>query len=123
MKTILLYITIALMIYLILYSIIDTRKSNRIEGFEPIEMDTPVNDTIKPLEYKEDPEMTKSPLYLATVNSANISYLKGKIDEIISIRNELNETKNNVEINTNSIKTISDSMKELKSKLVPTKTQ
>ena len=119
MKTILLYITIAVMIYLILYSIIDTGKSNRIEGFEPIEMGTPVANTIQPLEYKEDPEMSKNPLYIATVNSANISYLKGKIDEIISIRNELNETKNNVEINTNSIKNISDSMKELKSKLLP----
>ena len=123
MRTILLYIAISLMILLLLYSFIDMYKHNIVEGAVGEVMVEQTPPPLRELEYKEDPNLSKNPLYLATLNAANISYLKSKIDEVLLIRNELNETKGKVENNTILIKNINDSMKNLTTSLVPTQIQ
>lgn len=102
--TILLYITIALMIYIILYSIIDTRKSVVLEGLESSsterrdrETDATTkikpNITYQPSNYESVPKTSEVQLYTADLNSTNISQLKNQVDEF---RNELDSTKKEI---------------------------
>ena len=137
MRNILLYVAIAIMVSLILYGIIDTRFKT-IEGlvedasgsapktptsladYDPNTFNTPtqVVTTVMPVaEYKEEPSLSSNPLYLSTLNAANITYLKGKLDEIISIRKELSETKTTVSNNTVLLNIIDSKIRDITTRL------
>lgn len=126
MRIVLLYIAIGLMIYLILYSIINMHKGTLIEGLTAegeLDETVAVATTNPTPEYKEPPSLSKDPLYLATLNAANISDLKNKLADVISIRKELNETKDKVENNSIMIRTINAGMKDITTSMVPDQTK
>ena len=139
MRNILLYVAIAIMVSLILYGIIDTRFKT-IEGavgdivedasgseptpppigYVPNTFNTPtqvVTTTMPVTEYKEEPSLSSNPLYLSTLNAANITYLKGKLDELISIRKELSETKTTVSNNTVLLNIIDSKIRDITTRL------
>jgi len=46
-----------------------------------------------------DPGLDKNPLYLAQLNASNITFLKGRIDDITKLREEVNDLSGTVHAN------------------------
>ena len=55
-----------------------------------------------------DPGLNKDPLYLATVNAANISYLKEQVDGLSELKQQVNTLKSQVEMNTTGISALGE---------------
>ena len=79
MEQLLAHITIGLMIILIGYSLY-RRYTKVIEGA------TGSQDKPK----YQDPNLNQDPLYLATINASNITFLKSQIDDITKLRQQMN---------------------------------
>jgi len=58
----------------------------------------------------KDPGLNDNPLYLATLNAANISYLKEQVDELSGLKQEVNELKTQTDTNTTSITALGEQM-------------
>ena len=183
MKNVALYVAIALMCLLILYSFVDMRTKN-LEGFKikkdvsqlhseeviggmptlpiqnpqpstimpfpsnsglqsfepstdsmkpesdyqpltkPIEADKTKNVGINkelhgsaPEEYTEYSSMEKNPLYLSTVNSANIAVLKRQFDDVLAFKTDLAETNSRIDNMNTRINDISGGTKLNSNKL------
>ena len=56
------------------------------------------------------PGLNDNPLYLATLNAANISYLKEQVDELSGLKQEVNELKTQIDTNTTSITALGEQM-------------
>ena len=50
-----------------------------------------------------DPGLNKNPLYMATLNAANISYLKQQVDKLSGLKQQVNTLNSQVQTNTSGI--------------------
>jgi len=50
-----------------------------------------------------NPNLDKDPVYLAQLNAANIAYLKGRIDDVSKLRQEVNNLSQTVNTNASGI--------------------
>lgn len=73
------------------------------EDIEDIEGFTDANETKDKSSVYTDPGLNKDPLYLATINAANISYLKEQVDALSELKQQVNMLKSQVENNTSGI--------------------
>ena len=62
-------------------------------------------------EYTEYSSMEKNPLYLSTVNSANIEVLKRQFDDVLAFKNDLAETNSRIDNMNTRINDISGGTK------------
>ena len=62
-------------------------------------------------EYTEYSSMEKNPLYLSTVNSANIAVLKRQFDDVLAFKNDLAETNSRIDNMNTRINDISGGTK------------
>ena len=63
--------------------------------------------------YKEgfqEPGLENDPLYLAKTNAANISYLKDKVDDLIKLKQQIDDINSRVNYNEIGIKNISNQL-------------
>lgn len=59
------------------------------------------------LETYQDPQLEKDPIYLATTNAANISYLKERIDELMNLKQQIDTISSRVSTNETGITNMS----------------
>ena len=104
------YIIIAFLTMLILYDVVARRRCSIIEGA--------TGDINATLDYK-DPGLDQNPLYVATINASNITYLKSRLDEIKSFKTDLDAMKQQVESNTAAIQGINTGLQTTSASLVP----
>ena len=64
----------------------------------------------KVLEPFQDPGLDKDPLYLAKTNAANITYLKDKVDDLIKLKQQIDDINSRVNYNETGIKNISNQL-------------
>lgn len=60
----------------------------------------------------QDPDLQSDPLYLATVNAANITYLKSQIDNIQTLKEQIYDMSGQVQLNSSSIVGLNQSMSD-----------
>ena len=60
----------------------------------------------------QDPEQQNDPLYLATVNAANITYLKSQIDNIQTLKEQIYDMSEQVQLNASAIVGLNQSMSD-----------
>jgi hypothetical protein len=107
-KTLIILLVILILLYLYkrLRSFFGVRTR---EGLENIIADKakPSVDKAKPsVDTKKiytDPELNDNPLYLATLNGANISYLKEQVDELSGLKQKVATLETQVELNKKGI--------------------
>jgi Sec-independent protein translocase protein TatA len=101
---------ILLLILIILYffgkfmkflSYLGLRVREEKEGLENIDANTNAN-TDKKKTYT-DPGLNDNPLYLATLNAANISYLKDQVDELSGLKQKMTSLEFKVDENSKGI--------------------
>lgn len=80
-----------------------------IEGFEEATSVEQVKQ-VKQVKSYTDPGLNKDPLYLSTLNAANISYLKEQVDALSELKQQVNILKSQVEANTTGINAIGEQM-------------
>ena len=61
----------------------------------------------------QDPDLQSDPLYLATVNAANITYLKSQIDNIQTLKEQIYDMTGQVQNNASSIVGLNQSMSDV----------
>ena len=98
-----------LFIRFLVYLRLRAREDIEVEGFEvegfEVEGFTDSNEKTY-----TDPGLNKEPLYLATLNAANISYLKEQVDKLSELKQQVNILKSQVEANTTGINAIGEQM-------------
>ena len=102
MEKILAYAVSILVALLILRQLYKSLTKERI-----IEGATGNSDNDSVTEY-QDPDMSKDPLYLATLNAANIAWLKGQIDTINDLSTKIDAMNKQVESNSAAVQSLSD---------------
>ena len=115
MEELLAQIAICLMIILLVYSIY-TRCTTIIEGA------TGSQDTTTQPEYK-DPGLQNDPLYLATINASNITFLKSQIDGITQLRQQVDLLNEQVENNSTQLSALNTSLQNTGTSSIPPKDQ
>jgi hypothetical protein len=60
----------------------------------------------------QDPDLESDPLYLATVNAANITYLKSQIDNIQTLKEQIYDMSGQVQINASAIVGLNQSLSD-----------
>jgi hypothetical protein len=55
-----------------------------------------------------DPGLNDNPLYLATLNAANISYLKDQVDELSGLKQQVTALESKVDMNTKGISALGE---------------
>jgi hypothetical protein len=88
------YIMATAFVILILRSFIKGVKPTLVEGI-----------TTNTMTYK-DPGLSSDPLYLATLNAANIAYLKEQIDGIIKMKSSFQKLIDQVDSNSTNIQAL-----------------
>jgi hypothetical protein len=88
-----------LFIRLLVYLRLRAREDIEVEGFTDSNEKT-----------YTDPGLNRDPLYLATLNAANISYLKEQVDKLSELKQQVNVLKSQVEANTTGINGIGEQM-------------
>ena len=121
MEDLLSQIAIGLMIFLIVYSIY-TRFNRVIEGATGSGSTNASQDTTKPPDYK-DPGLQNDPLYLATINASNITFLKSQIDGITQLRQQVDLLNEQVENNSTQLSALNTSLQNTGTSSIPPKDQ
>ena len=78
-------------------SYVGLRTRETIEGFEETKASTTVSKTYK------DPDLNENPLYLATLNAANISYLKDQVDVLNGLKQTVTTLQSQVDNNSTAL--------------------
>ena len=60
----------------------------------------------------QDPDLQSDPLYLATVNAANITYLKSQIDNIQTLKEQIYDMSGQVQNNASAIVGLNQSLSD-----------
>ena len=55
-----------------------------------------------------EPGLSENPLYLATLNAANINYLKEQVDELSGVKQKVTTLESKVNMNTEGIKALGE---------------
>ena len=114
MEELLAQLTIGLMVTLILYSVY--RHFNKV-----VEGATGSQDDNKP-QYK-DPNLQSDPLYLATINASNITFLKSQIDGITQLRQQMDLLNEKVENNSTQLAALNTSLQNTGKSSIPPQDQ
>ena len=115
MDSLLAQIAICLMIILLVCGIY-TRYNTVIEGA------TGSQDTTSQPQYK-DPNLQNDPLYLATINASNITFLKSQIDGITQLRQQMDLLNEKVENNSTQLAALNTSLQNTGKSSIPPKDQ
>jgi len=68
-----------------------------------------------------NPELSKDPLYLATINAANIEYLRTRIEHLGQLQVQFADVKTRVDANTSAIQSLSQSLHNTATSSIPDK--
>ena len=60
----------------------------------------------------QDPDLQSDPLYIATVNAANITYLKSQIDNIQTLKEQIYDMSGQVQNNASAIVGLNQSLSD-----------
>ena len=64
-----------------------------------------------PTQYTPPPSsVTSDPLYLTTLNASNISFLKGKVDEVLTLKQQVNDINSQVATITTTVNGLSQQL-------------
>ena len=91
-------------------------KKKTIEGLESA---TPAA-AAAPAKYKEIPGLERDPVYLSITNASNISVLKSQLDDLIGIKQTVNDLSAKVEQNTTAIADLGQSLNTTSHQLLGT---
>lgn len=69
-----------------------------------------------------DPGLSSDPLYLATLNAANISYLKEQIDNIVRMKTSFQTLSDQVDSNSTNIQALNQAVESTKDSIPDNKT-
>ena len=93
------------------------RAREDLEGFTEMEGFTDTTEKNSKSLYT-DPGLNKDPLYMSTINAANISYLKEQVDELSDLKQQVNTLKSQVEANTTGISALGEQMATASAELI-----
>lgn len=113
MNIVVAYIVILIFAVLILRTIVNYMKPKIIEGAS--------GSTTSTTSYK-DPGLSNDPIYLATLNAANISYLKEQIDDIIQMKSSYQKLSQQVDSNSTNIQALNQALASTKNDIPDSKT-
>ena len=63
-----------------------------------------------------DPGLGKDPVYLSTLNASNITYLKNQVDELVGLKQQLNDLSAKVAQNSTALTQVSTQMSDTANK-------
>ena len=68
-----------------------------------------------------NPELSEDPLYLATINAANIEYLRSRIERLGQLQVQFADVKTRVDTNTSALQSLSQSLHNTAMSSIPSK--